>query len=110
MNEYTFVPSNASVMIYPEDNMPKLYAKDGVPLDQNYATVKFFGGTCTWHLTEYDPEDELAFGLCDLGMGYPELGYVSLAEIRELKFPRAIERDLYYTPITLRQALDNARG
>ena len=35
---------------------------------------------CTWLLTEIDPDDEdIAFGLCDLGMGYPELGNVSLA-------------------------------
>lgn len=29
----------------------------------------------TWLLTELDPDDEcLAFGLCDLGLGEPELG------------------------------------
>lgn len=110
MNATTFSPPNASVTIYPEDNMPKLYAKDNIPLDKNFATVKFFGGACTWFLTEYDPEEDLAFGLCDLGMGYPELGYVSLAEIRELKFPNAIERDMYYTPITLAQAMAEAKG
>jgi len=27
---------------------------------------------CTWLLTEIDPQDEdLAFGLCDLGLGFP---------------------------------------
>jgi len=27
---------------------------------------------CTWLLTEIDPDDpDIAFGLCDLGMGYP---------------------------------------
>lgn len=36
----------------------------------------------TWLLTEIDPEAPMiAFGLCGLGMGYPELGYVSLEEI-----------------------------
>jgi hypothetical protein len=34
----------------------------------------------TWLLTELDPDDQdTAFGLCDLGLGCPELGYVSLA-------------------------------
>jgi len=29
----------------------------------------------TWLLTELDPDDpDIAFGLCDLGMGFPELG------------------------------------
>lgn len=33
----------------------------------------------TWLLTEIDPGDhDHAFGLCDLGMGMPELGWVSL--------------------------------
>jgi len=37
-------------------------------------------GAGTWLLTEAD-EDGLAFGLCDLGFGTPELGYVSLDEL-----------------------------
>ncbi|MGH2342848.1 DUF2958 domain-containing protein [Segnochrobactraceae bacterium EtOH-i3] len=40
----------------------------------------------------------LSVGLCDLGLGEPELGYVSLAEIRSvrgrLRLP--VERDLYF--------------
>ena len=41
--------------------------------------VKLFtpDAQCTWLLTELDPDGGLAFGLCDLGMGEPELGYVS---------------------------------
>lgn len=35
-----------------------------------------------WLLTELDPKDpDLAFGLCDLGLGHAELGYVRLSEI-----------------------------
>lgn len=31
----------------------------------------------TWLLTELDPDDpDIAFGLCDLGLGNPELGSV----------------------------------
>ena len=46
--------------------------------------VKLFMPECgfVWLLTELDPEQpDIAFGLCDLGMGCPELGSVSLAEI-----------------------------
>ncbi|MEO8481556.1 MAG: DUF2958 domain-containing protein [Acidobacteriota bacterium] len=55
---------------------------------------------CTWLLTELDPDDgDTAFGLCDLGLGFPELGYVSLAELAtvrgQLKLP--VERDLHFT-------------
>jgi hypothetical protein len=54
---------------------------------------------CTWLLTEIDPEDpDIAFGLCDLGMGFPELGAVSIAELRALrgKLGLPVERDLYF--------------
>src|SRR6202051_2856997 len=46
--------------------------------------VKLFtpDAQCTWLLPELDPDHELAFGLCDLGMGEPEIGYVSLTELR----------------------------
>ena len=61
--------------------------------------VKFFGGgACTWLITEYDPENKIFFGLCDLGMGFPELGYVSRDELEALRFPPYIlpvERDRY---------------
>jgi hypothetical protein len=46
--------------------------------------VKLFMPECgfVWLLTELDPEQpDIAFGLCDLGMGCPELGSVSLSEI-----------------------------
>jgi len=40
----------------------------------------------TWLLTEIDPDDhDHAFGLCDLGQGFPELGYVSLAELQSVR-------------------------
>lgn len=53
----------------------------------------------TWLLTEIDPIDsDRAFGLCDLGLGEPELGYVSLAELAEvrghLRLP--IEKDIAF--------------
>ena len=42
----------------------------------------------TWLLSEADPrKPDLAFGLCDLGLGFPELGYVSLAELADVRGP-----------------------
>lgn len=52
---------------------------------------------CTWLLTEIDPDDtDIAFGLCDLGMGYPELGNVSLSELASVRggLNLPVERDL----------------
>lgn len=53
----------------------------------------------TWLLTEIDPDDEdLAFGLCDLGIGCSELGYVRLSELQSLrgKLGLPIERDEHF--------------
>lgn len=53
----------------------------------------------TWLLTEIDPGDENhAFGLCDLGLGYPELGYVSLAELMTVRggLGLLVERDFHF--------------
>lgn len=63
--------------------------------------VKLFtpDGSATWLLSETDPDDpDIAFGLCDLGLGYPELGSVRLSVLRahrgRLGLP--IERDLLF--------------
>ena len=64
--------------------------------------VKLFtpDGNATWLLTELDANGYLAFGLCDLGLGEPELGYVSLHELAAARGPRGVpvERDLYFAP------------
>lgn len=61
--------------------------------------VKLFvcvGGNATWLLSELDPETNIAFGLCDLGLGFPELGYVSLTELEDTLGWR-LERDRHWT-------------
>ena len=53
----------------------------------------------TWLISELDPDDpDRLFGLCDLGLGSPELGYVSLAELKTIKGPLGlpIERDRHF--------------
>ena len=53
----------------------------------------------TWLLTEIDPDDhDHAFGLCDLGQGFPELGYVSLAELQSVRgrLGLPVERDRHF--------------
>jgi len=62
--------------------------------------VKLFtpDAQCTWLLTELDPNGGIAFGLCDLGLGCPELGYVRLTELRTVrgKVGLPVERDLHF--------------
>ena len=53
----------------------------------------------TWLLTEIDPDDhDHAFGLCDLGLGTPEIGWVSLQQIASVRggLGLPVERDLYF--------------
>ena len=53
----------------------------------------------TWLLTEIDPDDhDHAFGLCDLGLGAPEIGWVSLGELATVRgrLGLPIERDLSF--------------
>ncbi len=66
-----------------------------------HPVVKLFtpDAGATWLLTELDPDDpDIAFGLCDLGMGYPELGSVRVSEIASIrgKLGLPVERDLYF--------------
>ncbi|WNL50731.1 hypothetical protein RPALISO_144 [Ruegeria phage RpAliso] len=82
----------------------------GKPEPDHKPVVKIFApwGAATWLLTEMD-EEGIAFGLCDLGMGSPEIGAVALSELSQtFNIPMQIngrpagsralklERDLYF--------------
>ena len=88
-------------------NVPKLGATDGGgdPMD-NIAYVKVFGpGRFTYFVTEWDGEDTV-FGYCvsPLGPDCDEWGYSSIAEW-EAVGPLPIERDLYFDPKPVGEAL-----
>ena len=74
----------------------------GTPIEIDFfPVVKLFHpcGAATWLLTEIDPDDEtVAWGPCDLGMGFPEFGTVSLNELAAVRsrLGLGIERDLYF--------------
>ena len=66
-----------------------------------YPVVKLFtpDAQCTWLLTELDPDDpDIAFGLCDLGMGCPELGSVRMSELESVRgqLGLPVERDYHF--------------
>ena len=77
-------------------NAGREFAQDFEPV------VKLFcpWNLAIWLLTELDPEANIAFGLCDLGTGFPELGTVSLTEMASIEGPEGlrIERDLHFKP------------
>jgi Protein of unknown function (DUF2958) len=66
-----------------------------------FPVVKLFtpDAGATWLLTEVDLDDEnRCFGLCDLGLGFPELGYVSVRELQSVRggLGLTVERDLHF--------------
>jgi hypothetical protein len=84
------------------DNGRRQAAVKGTPDEIDFhPVVKLFNpvGAGTWLLTEIDPDDTtVAWGLCDLGMGFPEFGTVSLTELTDYRgrLGLGIERDLYF--------------
>jgi hypothetical protein len=65
--------------------------------------VKYFDpcGAATWLISEILPtEPDTMFGLCDLGMDCPELGYVNFTELSTVKGKLGLpmERDLHFAP------------
>ena len=74
-------------------------AKTNAGIDHDpFPVVKLFtpDAGATWLLSELDPDDpDTAFGLCDLGIGYPELGTVSITELESVRgqLGLPVERD-----------------
>lgn len=55
-----------------------------------FPVVRLFlpGTNAVWLLTELNADNlDIAFGLCDLGLGFPELGYVSLMKLMMVRGP-----------------------
>ena len=94
---------NHSQKMVTQDQLGQL-VRNGVNRDQDHLPViKFFDprGSATWLISEVDPDDHfLAYGLCDLGFGSPELGNVDLREFVAIFKSRrgvlGIERDLRF--------------
>jgi hypothetical protein len=92
----------------PPKDTPPLYAQDGKGYE---ATVyaHYFIGNCDWFVTEYDPEEDRAFGwACTGDRPRAELGYVSLAEMESVRVKGVflVDYDLHWQRVPLRQAID----
>ena len=66
-----------------------------------WPVVKLFypAGPATWLLCELDPEDnDIAVGLADMGMGFPEFGTVLISELESFEGigGLGIERDKFF--------------
>lgn len=105
----------------PKDLVERLLANDEghdrAPYDP-IPVVKLFtpDANATWLLYAMDALDrDLAWGLCDLGLGFPEMGSVSISEIRSISGPMGlpVERDLHFKtdlPISIWSAAAHRAG
>jgi hypothetical protein len=91
------------MILIPDDIRALLLANGAVECETDHVpVVKLFNpsGAVVWLITEMMDDGDTLFGLCDLGFGSPELGYISLAEIESVKnsLGLGVERDLYFMP------------
>jgi hypothetical protein len=89
------------------EEVPDLYATESTPLADKMIHAHYFSSNGDWYIAELDKDEGgIAFGHCDLGMGYPEWGEVSLTELEGVRSQygiAAVERDLDFTPVTAGQ-------
>lgn len=87
------------LVLIPQALRPTLLA-NGLRDGDHVPVLKLFNpaGPGTWLITEIGEDGDTLFGLCDLDMGCPELGSVSLSEITSVKLPLGltIERDVSF--------------
>jgi hypothetical protein len=81
--------------------IPNLYETENLDSKDINVAVKLFNpvGSQTWYITEYNSDEKLGFGFCNLGDDeMAELGYVSIKELESINLPFGlkIERDLYW--------------
>ena len=89
------------MILIPDDIRASLLANGAAGRETDHRpVVKLFDptGAATWLITEMMADGDTLFGLCDLGFGCPEIGYVSLAELESVTgaLGLGIERDLHF--------------
>jgi hypothetical protein len=79
------IPQNLiEIMIHNAQEVQNDLGKDHAPVVKLHSKY----GRAIWLLSELDPVNNIAFGLCDLGQGKPELSYVSLTDLASIKHAR----------------------
>ncbi|MFD7157976.1 DUF2958 domain-containing protein [Kribbella sp. NPDC059898] len=99
----------------PPKDTPPLYAQDGKGYE---ATVyaHYFIGNCDWLITEYDPEEDRAFGWACVGdRDRAELGYLFLFELEQVRVRGVflVDYEIGWQRVTLTEAiaeLDRKQG
>ncbi|MBE9465558.1 DUF2958 domain-containing protein [Dyadobacter sp. UP-52] len=87
-----------TIMIQNAFEVQNELGKDHAPVVKLYSQY----GKAIWLLSELDPANNIAFGLCDLGQGHTELSYVSIDHLESIKHARLkvpmVEMDKDFIP------------
>ena len=79
------IPENLTeIMIHNAMEVQNDLGKDHEPVVKLHSKY----GKAIWLLSELDAANNIAFGLCDLGQGKPELSYVSINDLESIKHAR----------------------
>lgn len=63
----------------------------GEPVDpEPVVKLHALDAAAVWLLTDLDADADRAYGLCDAGIGAPELGHVSLTALEAVRGPRGL--------------------
>ena len=57
-------------------------------------------GAATWLIAALSPDERTAWGVCDLGLGFVEIGELDMAELRAVRgrLGLPVERDRWFKP------------
>ena len=107
--------------------LPALYSNENKKASDVIVHVKLFVSSATWYITEYNPDEKLAFGFINLGdPEMAELGYISIAELEQLEVPinvrmrtrvgavcvgsSKVERDISFIPCSLEYVMNTIKA
>lgn len=105
--------------------LPALYSNENKKASDVIVHVKLFVSSATWYITEYNPDEKLAFGFINLGdPEMAELGYISIAELEQMEVPinvrigtrvvcvgsSKVERDMSFIPCSLEYVMNTVNA
>ncbi|EKD39360.1 MAG: hypothetical protein ACD_75C00434G0010 [uncultured bacterium] len=68
------------------DKIPRLYETEKVSVENKLIYLHFFIGSCDWYIAEYDGDDIFfCYAILNGDLDCAEWGYVSFAELREIR-------------------------
>lgn len=99
----------AQSLFFALKNLPEVGSRDGWLGDLPAVYIFTPDARATWILWEFDKQENIAFGMCDLGLGTPELGYVNIDELTCLRGPLGLPVEVDRSIATRFDGMRNAQ-